>query len=115
METTEILESNKLIAEFMGGKKDSGRTEWFYFSTIGKYIRETDLDYNCSWDWIMPVVEKIDQIGASVIIGRMFCEIGYTDPLNQSKGFKVRIASGVKINAINGAVIDFIKWYNENQ
>jgi hypothetical protein len=68
--------------------------------------------YTDDWNELMPVVEKIDQIGASVIIGRMFCEIKYINPLNQSQHFEVRIASGVKINAINGAVIDFIKWYN---
>ena len=60
----------------------------------------------------MPVIDKIDQIGASVLIGRMFCEIKYIDPLNSLKSFDIRIASGVKINAINGAIFEFIKWYN---
>lgn len=115
METNEILEGNKLIAVFLGGKNHSGRTEWFYFLSQGKYIRENELNYNSSWDGIMQAVEKIDNLGASVIIGRMFCEIKYIDPLNESKCFDVRIASGVKINAVYGAVIEFIKWYNLNK
>lgn len=107
-------ENNKLIAEFMGADFHERST----MSAVSRQVKYqphiSELNYHTSWDWIMPVVEKIDQIGASVIIGRMFCEIKYIDPLNQSKEFQVRIASGVKINAINGAVLDFIQWYNEN-
>lgn len=108
MNTTE---SNALIAEFMGWEKVEG-----FFMAFGREATSPgDLKFHSSWDWLMPVVEKIDQIGASVIIGRMFCEIKYIDPLNEEKHFDVRIASGVKMNAINGAIVDFITWYNLNK
>lgn len=114
MKTNEILDGNKIIAEFMGGKKDSLSSEWFYFLTLGQYIKTSELNYDLRWEQIMPVVEKIDNIGASVIIGRMFCEIKYIDTFDALKSFDIRIASGVKINAIYGAIIEFIKWYNAN-
>jgi len=119
--TTE--ENNQLIAEFMGVKPNKdGEYEMYQaldFIEDGEDEKHSysgkEMEFKASWNWIMPVVEKVDQIGASVIIGRMFCEIKYIDPLNQSKHFEVRIASGVKINAINGAIVDFIQWYNENK
>ena len=115
------LENNKLIAEFMEVPTMSNDNGTVY-CPIDEYTGETlflvntiDFKYNTSWDWLMPVVEKIEGIGASVIIGRFFCEIKYIDALNQEKQFEVRIASGIKINAVTSAVVNFIKWYNENQ
>lgn len=57
MSDEEILEGNKLIAEFMGGKyyPNGGWSEW-QFPDGGK---PSILYYNSSWDWIMPVVDKI--------------------------------------------------------
>lgn len=102
-------EKNKIIAEFMGLK----------IITDGISFFDTDYNrlknYHSDWSQIMEVVEKIENIGATVIIGRMFCDIKYTNPLDQSKHFEIRIVSGVKINTTNGAVIEFIKWYNEQK
>lgn len=94
------IENNKLIAAFMGKE-------------VYQHVHESH--YHESWSWLMPVVEKIDMIGASVIIGRMFCEIKYIDPLNEEKAFNVRIVSGVKINAIIGAIVEFIIFYNKHK
>lgn len=128
METTTLKENNELIAEFMGYRlaRCNNGLAWEYtlskkaiddkFNLHGRLYRPDDkkLDqFKTDWRWLMMVVEKIDQHGASVIIGRFFCEIKYINPLDESKAFDVRMASGVKINAINGAVIEFIKWHNE--
>jgi hypothetical protein len=102
----EILEGNKLIAEFMGLEIITDGIS--FFDTSYKPLQK----YDSSWDCIMLVIDKIDQIGANVLIGRMFCDIKYIDPFNSLKSFDIRIISGVKINAINGAIIEFIKWYN---
>ena len=47
MESKEIVEGNRLIAEFMEGKIPG----W-----------PSDLKYHSSWDWIMPVIYKIESI-----------------------------------------------------
>lgn len=110
MNTTE---NNKLIAEFMGMRFES---DDFEFYGDGTNIFTVDqLSFHNSWDWLMPVVEKIESLGANVLIGRMLCDIKYTNPLNEDEIFEIRIASGIKINAVNGAVVKFIKWYNENK
>ena len=98
-------ENNKIIAEFMG------------YAIIDKEGNHKDIDYkyHSSWDWLMKVVEKIEQEGASVIIGRFFCEIKYENPLNQKQNYSLRLACGIKINAVYEATLDFIKWYNKNK
>jgi len=112
-----ITENNKIIAEFMG----MSYYEKFLFEGWYKNNEHNqrvcnyeDLKYNSSWDWIIPVIEKIESIGACVIIGRFFCEIKYSDPLNDSIYFDNRMASGLKINAINAAALNFILWSNKN-
>jgi hypothetical protein len=45
---TEIIEGNKLIAEFMNHEED--------YDEHGVWQK---LQYHSSWDWLMPVVEKI--------------------------------------------------------
>ena len=49
----QILEGNKLLAEFMGKKIITDGISWFdtYYNALPRY--------DLSWDWLMPVVEKI--------------------------------------------------------
>jgi hypothetical protein len=64
----ENLANNKLIAEFMGFKKDAEdlyliddynlRSENQFQAT---YVSE--MEFHTSWDWLMPVVEKIETLG----------------------------------------------------
>lgn len=121
MKTVENTENNELIAEFMElsairHKYKPNVYEWLDLIS-GESILSTpqQMKFDQSWDWLMPVVDKIDQFGATIIIGRMFCDIKYQDPLMNENSFDVRISSGVKINAVNGAVVEFIKWYNNGR
>ena len=45
MKTEEIIKGNKIIAEFMG-------------KTLPSHMF-LPMFFNCSWDWLMPVIEKI--------------------------------------------------------
>ena len=49
MNSIEILEGNKLIAEFLNQKLPSN-------SDFDIYL------YHSSWDWLIPVVEKIESL-----------------------------------------------------
>ena len=49
------MNDNKLIAEFMGSNLN-GLESWQY---------EEELQYHTSWDWLMPVVEKIYQLDSN--------------------------------------------------
>ena len=79
---------------------------------IESYETSKMFDFNNNWNDLMFLVEKLDYYGASIIIGRFFCEIKYTNPLNETQDFSTRIASGVKLNAVYGACVQFVEWIN---
>lgn len=64
-----IVENNKLIAEFMGLYKgfhafeyESGQIPEWAEKEESNTLFLTDLKYHNSWDWLMPVVEKIGKL-----------------------------------------------------
>jgi hypothetical protein len=121
------MESNKLIAEFMGVKPTMESPDVYsYNDGVFFMVREDNPEkvmeaiakyakYHTSWDWLMPVVEKIEDIetidvdiltngtkiyewrsGGEVIVNNC-AEISFTN----------------KIEHTYSAVVEFIKWYNE--
>ena len=50
------MKNNKLIAEFMELEVEDGL--YYYTTSMDDYKTDT-LYFNSSWDWLMPVVEKI--------------------------------------------------------
>ena len=56
---------NKLIAEFMGLDTEmfkSGKVNYYYYDKVSKqeiFLESHELHYNVSWDWLIPVIEKI--------------------------------------------------------
>jgi len=93
MTTEEIIEGNKLIAEFMG----------FTYRENGDFWIKNDcvypiMYYQKCWNGLMGVVEKIGSMS--------FNE-------NQNKfSPSVERFLEVDINSIWKQVVDFIKWYN---
>ena len=71
MTKEEILEGNRLIAEFMGLKPKMLNPDQYYWSDAQFFHTVNDtpekvmddiveyVKYRTSWDWIMPVVNKI--------------------------------------------------------
>lgn len=117
MTEQEILECNCLIAKFM--KVDySGK--------------EKCLKYHSSWDWLMLVVSEIENIGSIVEIhgtrhafekiNLHYCRLHYsvfntvTDKYvtDEVVLFKYNTEFNIsKINCVYKAVVEFIKWYNQ--
>jgi hypothetical protein len=128
-----IKEGNKLIAEFLGAEiKDNTycfhlgnpayqiQIEQMSFEDIGR------LQYHTSWDWLMPVVEKIESIHNkhdgyyAVYIGSNSCTIQGTElhrALKDIEGYGAvyfdNVTNGTKIESTWQAVIHFIQWYKE--
>lgn len=59
MTSEEIANGNVLIAHFMGLNQGNN---WEVRSGMAQWECPIDLYYNTSWDWLMPVVEKIDNL-----------------------------------------------------
>ena len=102
-----MKEENKLIAEFMGMESFKDM-----LSTLnnGKINISIDIyeqaKYHSSWDWLMPVVEKIEQTNDGCTLVIIEDERCYID--NQ-KGFEIDSVGHTKIEAVYNAVIKFIK------
>ena len=93
------MTNNKLIAEFMGLQFSKGEYYRPLFNS-GDWISEDELHYHTSWDWLMPVVEKIENY-LSDNAGKYF--VGYFDDGLISNDIEVRYQ----------AVVEFIKEYNK--
>lgn len=121
----EHRESNQLIAEFMGQEFETSSKEWeiqrcLNNGRIKKPFVE-HLDYNVSWDWLMPVVEKIESLNfeidgeitsADVHIMYGDCKIVDEDGAGLFEFYFHSTDSKDKRKATYKAVIEFIKWYN---
>ena len=94
-------ENNKLIAEFMGGytpyEKFGNNKEYYY---RGKYVNLDDMEFNSSWDWLMPVVEKMNTT-----------ELWDEYDISHLATYLV----SVDINATYKAVVEFINQYNKTK
>lgn len=124
MEKKEIEEGNKLIAEFMGLKEPVfnpiSNSFLVYlpdcsFNNNEGLIGYAPVKWHTSWDWLMPVVEKIERNGAIIEIWLSIgkgCRI--TVPKSKEGHWFAGRESNELIEAVWLAVVDFVKWYNSN-
>jgi hypothetical protein len=101
-QTAEIIEGNKLIAEFMGHKVSYGLENAMLIST--QEITYTPAKYHTSWDWLMPVWYKIR-------------DLRFDEPKLQLEHMKVKtpITHFICYGTIEHAFIEIlaaITWYN---
>jgi hypothetical protein len=101
-----------IIAEYMGAKiieRDEGRIVCDFPKRSGL---DWWLDYDTKWDWLMPVLEKIQQDGCIVGIG--ITTYGTTvniSPLNTNLSFNN--TSDKPIEAGFKSAVQYIKWKKE--
>ncbi len=119
-----MKENNKLIAEFMGGIKSSvpnlinmpqtiGQSSILCVkgseglpSSIYKVEKINKLKYHSSWDWLMPVVEKI----MILVMEDDSNELYNSEEWDNITHTLVQI----QIKSVYKAVVNFIKEYNQN-
>ena len=113
-----IIENNKLIAEFMGFIADKSfevklvdgiNTSYYYYKDDVMCLPET-MRYNSSWNWLMEVVEKIESLGNDILITSNYIQITYD---KGEKFITIELEGNIKIFAVYNACIEFIKWYNK--
>tara|TARA_R100000329_G_scaffold15189_1_gene15707 strand:- start:68 stop:502 length:435 start_codon:yes stop_codon:yes gene_type:complete len=111
------MENNRLIAEFMGL-----RTNSYGDYNIDKDVMGFDMivcsladtKFHTSWDWLMPVVEKIeedDEVDVNILLNgtRIFKWRTDTDIVNNV----AQISFDKKIEHVYNAVVEFIKEHNK--
>ena len=114
MEQKEIIEGNKLIAEFMGAAK-SWYGDYMIFTVdnpqyTGK-INHSDIKYHSSWDWLMPVVEKIKKLGWQFQLNSY--EVSNEAAFINGENFIRNTSWSTPLLATYNTVIDFIKWHTQ--
>ena len=97
-----LIENNKLIAGFMG--MQNTYIGWYdnemmmpqivYDTQQGNHF--DDLLFHESWDWLMPVVEKIEEI----------------EDVDENESWHMLV---FPIEHCYKNVVEFITWYNENK
>jgi len=98
MKEQEIIEGNKLIAEFMEYKipKQTHNLDWIDYGGMFQPMK-----FHSSWDWLVPVIQKIFSLP--------FIE----DSIMILKWADVNLAwSRKEIGEIWESCVRFIKWYN---
>ena len=112
MNTTE---NNKIIAEFMGYIDNGCSEEGFLINPITNFDEEiNDLKYHLDWNWLMEVVEKIENLGYNFqITSKDATVLQNHGAIYQTLIY--RIDGTNKIQATYKACLAFIKWYNEQK
>ena len=128
------MKENKLIAEFIIGKWNllnlnmvcNGEYDLYSVTEMGDVFADIDSDdmnakhfftpdemqFATSWDWLMPVVEKIESLGYDIIIRKDSCEvIGENVKGLEYSNFQC-YGAGKHITT-HHAVVEYITFYNE--
>ncbi len=121
------MENKISIAVFMGAKVEiwEGINQPYFKGidprgwTCGSNSQERCLQnvvnscrYDSDWSWLMQVVEKIENLGASIEINNKVCIIEPTPIFNFD--FHFSKLEKTKMEAVYNACVDFTKWYNKN-
>ena len=102
MSEQEIIKDNKLIANFYNLQVIGNEIDVPFRPNL-QCFRENELKYHSSWDWLIPVVEKIQSVN-NEIKGK-----NYKD---YSQKTIIEGLLTINIDIVYKGVVEFIKWYN---
>lgn len=108
------------ISEFMGGKVEfvpfeGWRTTFPYNWYVGP------IAYNRSWEWLMPVIDKINNLGKeyNFTIHKTYCSCSVEKGGKMYKDFHFAHSEikyvGKEVDAAYKLVVKFLTWYNANK
>lgn len=116
----EILKQNILLAGFMGAGYLEGGL--YFIPTQGVTNPKTIelgkghvTEYHKSWDWIMPVVEKIESLGLKVEIFQDSCDISNKGAYKDDDCVVEPATEDTKLEAVYVACVRFVYWFNKNK
>lgn len=77
----------------------------------GNFSSPTEMSYHSSWDWLIPVIEKIETENYGFKMCRKVVEVYFDD--TKQEMIKVKLSS--RMESAYKAVTSFIDWYNIHQ
>ncbi len=105
-----VEEGNFLIAHFMADKIEPPYYlfTWLKSQQKSGWYEIDRMQFHQSWDWLMPVVEKIENL-QNELCNEYFWN---KDDTKQHQDFRIfRIP---EIENLHISIVEFIKWYNDN-
>ena len=117
MENEYIIEGNKLILGFEGYEHISDDPETYHEGYYYKKGEGTEHIADClfheSWDWLIPIIDKIRK-DSKVIDFKISFSFNITVKILYNNKWHFYESNDI-IEAPYVAVIDYIKWYNNEQ
>jgi len=110
---------NELIAKWMGGLPVIGSDpQLWYFETPPLFAskHQGNLFYDTSWDWLMPVVEKInrmDKTSVSIYPKHCIVSVNGTAESGAHDFGSDDVNDGALIKIVYLSVVNYIEWYNQ--
>lgn len=111
-----VLKGKIAIIKFMGFIPISEIDLWLRIHSnkdVEKLVVYDKALHDSSWDCLMPVVEKIESLLPEATIIQLWHNMCVIPMIEH--GFSIECEAETKILACFGAVVDYIKWYNENK
>lgn len=113
------MKNNKFIAEFMGlplvpcniGTENGVVTEGYQHPKVDVPCTADGLQYKYSWDWLMPVVEKIESLDIVSFEKNLQEEGDYQALFTKGDDILICHYADTSIEATYKAVVEFIKQY----
>jgi hypothetical protein len=112
MSTEDKKTDNELIASFMGFSKCVTENDTFWKEN-GEECTPNSWDFHSlalkfdkSWDWLMPVVEKIGKMYDPDYENGKYYDVGFAHAFCEMTMFS-------SLNEVYAEVIKSIKWYNQ--
>lgn len=108
-------DKNILIAEFLGWVKNKYST---FFTKNGSPRTIDELNFNESWDWLIPALKKIDELLYASYIDQDitiqdFIKNWYKTETKSLQFTNNQLKFSTDINEVYDDVIQFIVFYNE--
>lgn len=107
----------QLFTDFTFSKLDDSEINEGFTKNDSYYILKDSLLYY-SYDWLMPVVEKIESFidGKNCCIYNFKQEQSFVEIVNNHTSETiVELDADTKLEAAYKAVVEFIKWYNDQE
>jgi len=109
------LDGNKLIADFDGLLQDS-YGKYFKYG-IFKAYNESEFKYHESYEWLMPVVERIKELKHPVNFYQSLIQNTVEIYSMVDRHYIVRVSDTIEkpITILWLAVVEFIEWFNKQE
>lgn len=113
------INNNRIIAEFIG-RCGKHKASLYTFSGVDKLLEDDiwftieESKFHKSWDWLMPVIEYIENLDDYAYNVSIVCNIVSIDKSDRTEEISM-CHVGSKLECAYVTVIEFIEWYNNNK